>query len=112
MDWVLFIGRFQPFHAGHAAIISNLLEEGNNVCVGIRNTTLGKTNPYSVVERRRMVYSEFGDEVKAGRVTFVTLPDITYVAYGRTPGWQFKEVVLSKELQEISATKIRERGGK
>ena len=37
----------------------------------------------------------------------VELPNITDVFYGRGVGYNIEQLELSKELQEVSATKIR-----
>ena len=35
------------------------------------------------------------------------VPNITNICYGRGVGYKIEEVVLSEEIQQISATKIR-----
>ena len=35
------------------------------------------------------------------------VPNITNICYGRGVGYKIEEIELSKEIQEISATKIR-----
>ena len=35
------------------------------------------------------------------------VPNITNISYGRGVGYKIEEVVLSEEIQKISATKIR-----
>ena len=35
------------------------------------------------------------------------VPNITNICYGRGVGYKIEEVVLSEEIQKISATKIR-----
>ena len=35
------------------------------------------------------------------------VPNITNICYGRGVGYKFEEIVLSEEIQKISATKIR-----
>ena len=35
------------------------------------------------------------------------VPNITNICYGRGVGYMIEEIELSKEIQEISATKIR-----
>jgi cytidyltransferase-like protein len=44
----LVIGRFQPFHDGHYALVQTLLDEGKDVVVAIRDTPFNEDNPYSV----------------------------------------------------------------
>ena len=43
----LFIGRWQPLHDGHVALISQVLDEGKNVCVAVRDTEVSEKNPYT-----------------------------------------------------------------
>ena len=98
----LIIGRFQPFHDGHYALIQTLLDEGKDVVVAVRDTPFNKDNPYSVFERRQMIHHALGD----GVVT-VVIPDIEEVIYGRKVGWKIREIILDEGTQEISATAIR-----
>jgi hypothetical protein len=35
------------------------------------------------------------------------VPNITNICYGRDVGYKIEEIVLSKKIQKISATKIR-----
>ena len=37
----------------------------------------------------------------------IILPDIESINYGRGVGYKIEEIVLSEEIQKISATKIR-----
>ena len=42
-----------------------------------------------------------------GRFKVMLVPNITNICYGRGVGYKIEEIELSKEIQEISATKIR-----
>lgn len=99
---VLYPGRFQPFHAGHAAIIEQLKEEGLEVVVAIRDTDIAPSNPYSIEERKILIRSKFPE------IEIITIPDIEIIAHGRRPGWKFREVKLSKDLERISGSRIRD----
>lgn len=98
----LFIGRYQPLHKGHIALIKSVLDEGKNVLVAIRDTPQDEDNPYSVHEIKDMFYKVFGDNVKV-----ITIPDISEVCYGRNVGWGIREIRLDEEIEKISATQIR-----
>lgn len=100
----MFIGRFQPLHEGHVQLIQNVINEGNNVCVALRDTPISETDPYSIDERRQMFKEKFGDAVKV-----ITIPDISEVCYGRKVGWGMREIRLPDKIEEISATAIRSR---
>jgi nicotinamide mononucleotide adenylyltransferase len=107
--WTLVLGRFQclPPHKGHTSIIDKLLEEGKNVAIGLREADMTSKNPYGSGERYLAFAKIYKKQMEEGIIKIVELPDIDEVAYGRTPGWKIREVVLPKEVQEISATKIR-----
>lgn len=104
MKTSLFIGRFQPFHAGHSAIVDGLLKEGKHVTIGLRDTPLSEKDPYSILERRDFIRAVYPDETK---VAIMQFPDIEEVVYGRDVGYDIREVRLSPELEAISATQIR-----
>jgi hypothetical protein len=38
----------------------------------------------------------------------VRVPNITNICYGRDVGYKIEEIKLSKQIEDISATKIRE----
>jgi cytidyltransferase-like protein len=100
---VLFVGRFQPFHPGHAAVIEKLQEEGRDVVVAVRDTPLNKENPFTIEQRLTFIRSKFDN------VEIIVIPDIEEIAYGRKPGWKFKEVRLDRKTEKISGTKTREK---
>lgn len=98
----LFIGRFQPFHDGHVALIESVLAEGKQVVIALRDTALDASNPYTVAERRRMIEARL-----RGRVQIISIPDISEVCYGRAVGWGVREIRLPSEIEAISATRLR-----
>ncbi len=104
METSLYIGRFQPFHDGHKAIVEMLLAEGKNVVIALRDTPISDTDPYTVAERTERIRAIFPDEQ---RVHIITIPNISEVVYGRKVGYAIREVHLSAELEAISATAIR-----
>ena len=100
----LFIGRFQPFHAGHKALIDSVLAEGKDVLIAIRDTPWSETNPFSVWERWGMIRKVYPD-IK--RVEIIDIPDIAEVCYGREVGYGVREIRLAPEVEAISGTRIR-----
>ena len=99
----LFIGRFQPLHANHIALIRSLLAEGKRVCVAVMDTVPDERNPYGYAEREEMLRRAFGDTIR-----IVSVPPLEEVCYGREVGYGFRELVLAPELPEISGTRVRE----
>jgi len=107
MIYSLFIGRWQciPPHKGHIALIETALKEGKNVLIAIRDTPKNEQNPYSVEQRREALKKAFKKWGK--RVKIMKIPDIEEVCFGRKVGWGIREIRLSKDLENISGTKIR-----
>lgn len=74
----LVLGRFQPLHTGHKALIQEALGKGATVVVAIGSSTAkaGLRNPFSAAERRQMVEAAFPNEVRAGSVVIAEVPDL------------------------------------
>jgi nicotinamide mononucleotide adenylyltransferase len=107
----LFIGRYQvPVpHEGHIKLIRTVLDEGKNVCIGLRKEDGTDKNPFTIAERWAAFEKIFKEEIKDGRVIIVALPDIEEVCCGRDVGWGFRQIKLDEKTESISATKIREK---
>lgn len=104
----LFIGRYQPLHEGHITLIRTVLDEGKNVCIGLRDTEQDENNPHSVKERINMFGNVFQNEIQSRQMVVVPLPDIIEVCHGRKVGWGIREIKLDAVTEDISATQIRE----
>lgn len=100
----LFLGRFQPFHNGHKTLIDVVLKEGKNVLIACRDTETNGDNPYSYAERVKMIRKVYPDKK---RVKIIKIYDIEEICYGRKVGWGIRKIKLSKKLENISATSIR-----
>jgi len=98
----LFIGRWQPLHKGHLALFAKMRQEGRKILIGIRNTGINEQNPFSVHERMEMIKKQVPD------AKVIVMPNIDAVCYGRKVGYEIKEIKLEADLENISATKIRE----
>jgi cytidyltransferase-like protein len=102
----LFIGRYQPFHAGHQRLIEEGLGRVGQVCIAVRDTHgLDEKNPlpfFAVKQRIEAALAAY-----EGRFVVVPLPNITHVFYGRDVGYKVERIVLDEETETISATRIR-----
>jgi cytidyltransferase-like protein len=104
----LLIGRYQPLHEGHVALIREAIKRFGHVVIGLRDTEIGEDNPYTVKERREMFHAMFVDEVADGTLKVIGLKgDILHVVHGRKVGWEVVQIDLDKEIEKISATEIR-----
>lgn len=61
VDTLVFIGRFQPFHNGHKAVIDQALKQAREVviCIGSAFQPRSIKNPFTFEERRAMIQAEF-----------------------------------------------------
>jgi nicotinamide-nucleotide adenylyltransferase len=78
----LFIGRFQPFHKGHAAIVESALEQVESLIVVIGSAECSHTpdNPFTAGERIQMILHA-GDELGwGGRLVPVPVRDVNRYA--------------------------------
>lgn len=104
----MFIGRWQPWHAGHRWLIDQRLNQGKNVLICIRDVEPDEKNPWTAVQILDNVANELKDLIQAGRVVVMIIPDIESVNIGRGIGYDVIEHVPPDEINNISATKIRE----
>jgi len=107
-QWSLFIGRWQPLHEGHKQLFRQVINEGGKVCVAIRDGEVNEKNPFSPFQVMSNIFDEMQDEVEAGKLKVIIIPDICSVEFGRGVGYDIIEHIPPTEVAEISATKIRE----
>ena len=100
--FALFIGRWQPFHNGHKFLVDRALDEGENVCVAIRNTEISEKNPYTTEQRAEMIRRVYGNKVE-----IIVIPDIKSINIGRKVGYDVNRVDPPADIGKISGTKIR-----
>ena len=77
--YLVFIGRFQPFHRGHKAVIDEALKRADNVIMLIGSANLPRSlrNPFSVAERAAMIKGAYS-AAEAARIHCVALDDALY----------------------------------
>lgn len=78
-DCLVFIGRFQPPHLGHLAVIHEALKRARQVIVLVGSSWQARSlrNPWRFEERRAMLRGAFDDEDNA-RLAVVPLLDALY----------------------------------
>ncbi|GAC1375634.1 MAG: bifunctional nicotinamide-nucleotide adenylyltransferase/Nudix hydroxylase [Aquirhabdus sp.] len=78
-DYLVFIGRFQPFHVGHLAVIRTALAQCKQVIllIGSAKQPRSTRNAFNFDERVQMVLSAF-DADAAARIHCVPLVDVLY----------------------------------
>ena len=71
---VVYAGRFQPFHKGHYATYSHLVQKfgENNVWIGTSNKSGGPKDPFNFLEKKKIMTTMFG--IPANKVVQVKNP--------------------------------------
>ena len=106
-QYSMFIGRWQPWHAGHKWLIDQRLEQGKNVLILIRDIVPDEKNPFEASEVKNNIMKELWKLIGEERVKVMVIPDIESVNFGRGVGYDIIEHIPPQEVSEISATKIR-----
>ena len=100
------LGRWQPWHAGHQKLFEEILKKTGQVNIMVRDVKGVDDNPFDFETVKKNIEDRLNPEFK-GKFKIMMVPNITNICYGRGVGYKIEEIELSKEIQEISATKIR-----
>ncbi len=112
----MFIGRFQPWHAGHEWLIDQKLQQGVPCVVAVRDCEhdYQNGNPIPVSQVVRTIEMWFYDACGCGEMSnaaanskVIIIPDIESFNYGRDVGYEVNEWTPPPNIADISATKIR-----
>jgi len=109
-DWkkptTLLLGRYQPWHEGHHALLEKAHERTAQVVIGVRDT-------HGTSEKDPLPYQEVANRIRTEeRSSFVVkFPNITNIVYGRDVGYKIEQVDLGAEIHSISATQKRKEMG-
>jgi len=99
------LGRWQPWHKGHFELFKKILEKTGQVCIMVRDMPISDSNPFDFESVKKNIENELKEY--QGKFEVIKVPNITNICYGRKVGYKIEEIELPKEIQEISATKIR-----
>jgi bifunctional NMN adenylyltransferase/nudix hydrolase len=100
LDYLVFIGRFEPFHLGHAAVARHALAQARRLVVlaGSAGAPRSTRNPWSYAERAQMIGAALEDA--QARVIVRPLRDHLY-----------NEALWIAAVQRAVADAVREDGG-
>ena len=101
------LGRWQPWHQGHQALFEEILKKTGQVNIMVRDVQGVGDNPFDFNTVKKNI--EIALKNFKNRVKIELVPNITNICYGRSVGYKIEEIVLSEELQKISATEIRKK---
>lgn len=102
------LGRWQPFHDGHYALFEEIIKKTGQVCIQVRDVKGVDDNPFNFEDVKLKIEERLNLKYK-NKFKVILVPNITNICYGRGVGYKIEEVVLSDEIQKISATKIRKK---
>ncbi len=102
------LGRWQPFHNGHYALFEEIIKKTGQVCIQVRDVHGVGDNPFDFETVKSNITQKLEPNFK-NRFKVILVPNISNIYYGRGVGYKIEEIVLSEEIQKISATKIREK---
>ena len=100
------LGRWQPWHAGHQKLFEEILKKTGQVNIMVRDVKGVDDNPFDFETVKKNIEDKLNPEFE-GHFKIMMVPNITNICYGRGVGYKIEEIELSKEIQKISATKIR-----
>jgi len=100
------LGRWQPFHDGHLALFKEILKKTGQVQIMVRTMPKSDNNPFEFNDIKKRIEEKLKDY--QGQFEVLQVANITNICYGRDVGYKIEEIVLPKQIQEISATKIRQ----
>jgi hypothetical protein len=105
------LGRYQPWHAGHRALFEEALKRAGQVCIMVRSTGGNdSSNPLSEQQVVNLIKKDLDFEYQ-GMYKVLVVPNITNIYYGRDVGYSIEQIHLPEDIQNISATKIRQSMG-
>ena len=102
------LGRWQPFHDGHHALFEEIIKKTGQVCIQVRDVKGVDDNPFDFNNVKSKIEERLNPKYE-NKFKVILVPNITNICYGRGVGYKIEEIVLSEEIQKISATKIRKK---
>ena len=99
ISYGLIIGRFQPFHNGHLALIKRVLSECDKVIILIGSYRQARSirNPFTYEERHHMIFDSLSQEEKK-QISFAPIRDHLY----NDTAWLCEVQIAVDELTEGS----------
>ena len=101
------LGRWQPWHKGHQKLFEETIKKTGQVNIMVRDVKGVDDNPFDFQTVKKNIEEALVEYKNRIKITLV--PNITNICYGRGVGYKIEEIVLEKDIQEISATKIRKK---
>ena len=104
---VQMLGRFQPWHYGHRVLFEKCILKTGQVNILVKDVHKVGDNPFNFNQVKVKILRDIKNFKSRVRVTLV--PNISEISYGRTVGYKIKKIKLNKNIENISATRIRKK---
>ena len=96
------LGRYQPWHDGHTELFKRAHGKTGQVIIMVRDTGEEFFNRFRVIKTLTEAGYTHGRDFE-----IMAVPNIVNITYGRDVGYKIEKESFSKEIEDISATKIR-----
>ena len=103
---VQMLGRYQPWHDGHTELFRRAHRKTGQVAIMVRDTGEEFFNKFRVIEKLTEAGYTHGRDFE-----IIMVPNIVNITYGRDVGYKIEQEILPKNIESISATKIRANAG-
>ncbi len=101
----VLIGRFQPFHDGHAACVRHILDSCGRALILVRSGERDSSNPFTYEERIEQIRAKFPDWEQVLIQPIHDRHNELRVFIGRDVGYEL--IKLDQATEGIHATDIR-----
>ena len=107
---VQMMGRFQPWHGGHRELFKKSVIKTGQVALMVQHMLVNNDNPLHFKEVKEIIIEDLAKHnfTYEKEYVIIQVPNIIDITYGRDVGYSITLERLSNEVEQISATKIRE----
>jgi len=103
------VGRWQPFHDGHKALVLAALKKSGQVCIAVREMEISPSNPLSFEDVKARIQLSMREY--EGQFSVIQVPNVSHIVYGRDVGYAVERIDLDASTQAISGTQQRKLRG-
>ena len=104
---IQMLGRYQPWHYGHRSLFERCILKTGQVHIMVKDVYSIGDNPYTFNQVKKNILKDLINF--RNRIKISLTPNISEICYGRTVGYKITKINLNKQIQTISATKIRKK---
>ena len=107
---VQMMGRFQPWHGGHRELFKKSVIKTGQVALMVQHMLVNNDNPLHFKEVKEIIIEDLTKHnfTYEKEYVIIQVPNIIDITYGRDVGYSITLERLPDEVEQISATKIRE----